>query len=352
MVFLAYHMPQDKLERYFFTALFLGALFLVGLLLYPYFGALAVALVLAVLVHPLYLRILSVLKSESFSALAAVLIALVAILIPASALGYLIVGEVRTAGESLRQNTSIVAAFDPVQEQVNARLPQGFKLDVRRIAGEVVGWLSNNIAAAFASTASFVLKLFVSLIALYYFIKDGPAYKQLLLRFSPLTDDADEEILHKLELVTHALVRGRLMIAVIQGALTSIGFLMVGLPNPILWGSVAAVTAILPTVGTAFVTVPAFLYLVVIHAYVPALVFAIWGIVVIGLVDNILGPRLMGHGRGVSIHPLLILLSVLGGLELFGASGFLTGPLLLAFLIALGHIYAHKYGDHAAPAVA
>lgn len=338
-------MPQDKLERYFFTALFLGALLLVGLLFYPYLSALAVALVLAVLVHPLYLRILGKLKSETLSSLIAVAVALVVILLPASLLGYLIVGEVSAAAESLREGTSIVGAFEPVEARINNILPSGVELDLRKVAGEVVGWLSNNIGQAFASTAAFFLKLFVALIALYYFIKEGSSYKRLLLRFSPLTDDADEEILHKLELVTHALVRGRLMIAVIQGALTSIGFLMVGLPNPILWGSVAAVTAVLPTIGTAFVTVPAFVYLLVIHAYMPALLFAIWGLVVIGLVDNILGPKLMGHGRGVSIHPLLILLAVLGGLELFGPSGFLTGPLLLAFLIALGHIYAHKYGE-------
>lgn len=337
-------MSNDKLEGYFFTTLFIGTLIVVGILFYPYIGALAVALVLAALVHPLYVRLRAVVCNDTGAALATVLLALVLILVPGTFLGYLIVEEVRTIStvSSLPGGITIEDRLRPVQDKLNEVLPRQFNVDVNGLLSAVGTWISRNMGGALESTASVVIRLFVMIIALYYFIKDGALYRKLLVRYSPLSDDEDIEILRKLDLVTHSLIRGRLVIALIQGLLTAIGFILFGLPSPVLWGSVAAVTAIIPTFGTGIVTVPAFLFLILSGQYVAATLFATWGVLVIGMIDNLLGPRLIGYGKGVEIHPLLVLLAVLGGLSVFGAAGFLIGPLLLAFCIALSHIYLQK----------
>ena len=120
--------------------------------------------------------------------------------------------------------------------------------------------------------------------------------------------------------------------------MTEMGFSIFGVPNPILWGSVAAVAALIPGVGTALVLIPSILYLFFIGETVSASGLLVWGIVAVGLVDNILGPKLVG--RGIKLHPFLTLLSILGGISFFGPLGFLFGPLTLSLLFAFLEIYS------------
>ena len=117
-----------------------------------------------------------------------------------------------------------------------------------------------------------------------------------------------------------------------------VGIWIFGIPNATLWGSIAAIAALIPSVGTSLVVLPGVLYLFLFGERFAALGLMIWGMTAVGLIDNILGPHLMK--RGIAIHPFFILLSVLGGLGLFGPVGFLIGPLILALLFALLDIYA------------
>lgn len=335
---------SKRFEDWFFGAVLLSTLVLVGYLFLPYLGALAVALVLAALTHPLYARLQRVLPNDSLASLATVIISTVLLLLPATFIVYQIAGEVSYMAQQLSRDdgSSILDQLGPIEEKVRSFVPAQMDLDVRSLMQDALSAVSRNIGAAFASTAGLLLKLFVALIALYYFLKDGPLYRKKLIHYSPLPDSEDDEVLRKVDMVTHSLIRGRLVIALIQGGLTGIGFVLFGLPNPILWGSVATVTAIIPSVGTAFVTIPAFLYLLLSGQYVAGVLFAVYGLVIIGLVDNLLMPRLVGNSKGVDIHPLLVLLAVLGGLGTFGAAGFLIGPLFLALLVALTHIYSKR----------
>ncbi len=337
-------MVGTKLEGYFFTAILIGALVIVAYLFLPYLGALAVALVTAVLLYPLHCRIQRLVRHEAISAFLSVLLASVLLIVPATLLVYLIVQEVRalTAMFASADMNGVFTLLAPFESVLQDAFPALFDLNIRTVMVEALGIVSRNLGGAFASTAHLLLGLFVSLIALYYFLKDGRRFVRLIIMYSPLADRDDHAVLQKLDMVMHSLIRGGLVIAVLQGLLTGIGFYLFGLPSPILWGSVAGIAAILPTIGTAFVTLPAFLWLLVSASLPEAFLFAAYGLMIIGLVDNILGPRIIGRGKGVEIHPLPVLLSVLGGLGVFGAPGFLIGPMVLAFLIALMHIYAQK----------
>ena len=180
------------------------------------------------------------------------------------------------------------------------------------------------------------------LISLFYFLRDGKSFTQYLKILSPLSDRQDEKILSRLFVAVNSVIKGALSIALIQGFLTGIGFWIFGVPNPVLWGSTAAIAALVPNIGTALVLVPAIGFLYLNGEVAQAIGLGIWSITAVGLIDNILGPYLIN--RGVKIHPLLILLSVIGGLGLFGPVGFLLGPLIISLLFALIDIHFETVG--------
>ncbi len=335
-------MQDSRVERYFFVAVFLFIILLAGAIVYPYLGALVFAGVIAVLVHPVHLRIERRVHHKTLSALLTAFLSALIIILPAVGVSYLVFVEVQGMSVAMQRSglTSIHSIFAPLTDHINHALPSGLTINLEEVVREGAMWISSHIGALFTSTAGMVLRLFVAFIALYYFLKDGHRFRKVFVRFSPLSDEADEEVLKRLDQVVHSLIRGTLLIAVLQGALTGIALWAVGIPNPALWGVVATIGAIIPNVGTGIVFVPAALFLIVTGQYAVTVLLALWGFLVVGLIDNIFRPQLIG--RDVSIHPLLVFLSVLGGLAFFGASGFLIGPLVFGVLVALADIYANK----------
>ena len=175
------------------------------------------------------------------------------------------------------------------------------------------------------------------LFALFYLLRDGRKLKNDIVMLSPLADNYDEKIFLKLRQAIRSIVLGSLVVGLVQGILTGIGFYLFGVPNPALWGSFAVIAALIPGIGTSLVIVPGIIYLFFVTSHLQALGMFIWGLVAVGLVDNFLGPMLVN--RGVRVHPFLILLSVIGGLAYFGPIGFIAGPLVVALLVALLEIY-------------
>ena len=158
------------------------------------------------------------------------------------------------------------------------------------------------------------------IISLFYFLKDGERIVKRLVAVSPLADSYDEQIMKRVGLVLNSIVRGSLIIALTKGFLTALGFAIFGIPNPILWGVVSALASFIPVVGSSIVIVPAILYLFVTSSYAGAIGFAVWGVALVGLSDNLLSPILMK--KGTHIHPFIILLSIFGGLGLFSTHRF------------------------------
>ena len=182
-----------------------------------------------------------------------------------------------------------------------------------------------------------MMSSFLFFIALYYLLKDGHKLKAAIVALSPLADADDETIFQKLERAINSVMKGNLLIALVKGALTLAGFAIFGVPAAILWGSVGVIAALIPGIGTAILFAPAILFLFLSGKVFFGVGLIAWGVLVVGLVDNILGPKLLG--RGMQLHPLIILLSVLGGIGFFGPIGFLLGPLTMSLLFALLDIY-------------
>lgn len=227
-------------------------------------------------------------------------------------------------------------------ETVRDFVAQSASIDIAAYMEILLGWLTGNLGPIFSGAVHFVVDIVVFVIALFYALKDGYMLKRAFVMFSPLADKDDEHIVRTLERAVNSVVVGRLATALVQGVLAIGGFWAFGVPNAVLWGSVAAVTALIPGIGTALVVVPAIAYLYLNGMMFAALGLGIWGVGFVGLVDNIIGPKLIG--RGVAAHPFLILLSVLGGIVFFGPMGFVLGPLAISLLFALLDTYRRDVG--------
>ncbi len=347
-------MMSDKtIQQYFLVALLAAAAVLVFFIVRPFIAPLALGAVFAVVLQPAYLHIRRRLRgSPSLASLVTVLIFLVLILIPCIFFGSRILAEsqqlyVTVASGEWRSgfDTAFAQSVPWLQQYVpdaSARLAEiSASLDEYARAG--LAWLIGHLGVAFSGVSAFLLALFIFFIALYYLLKEGESLSRFLVRLSPLPDTQDEEIMRRLSLAVTSVVRGQFLLALIQGLFVGAGLFLFGVPNAIIWALLAMVAAIIPPLGTAIVTIPAMLFLFVTGASGAALGLLIWAGIA-GLIDNVLGPRLMA--QGMKQHPLVMMLSVLGGIAFFGPVGIFLGPLAVSFfltLIAL-HIESPKHG--------
>jgi predicted PurR-regulated permease PerM len=214
---------------------------------------------------------------------------------------------------------------------------------LREAAARTGPLLMGALAAATRGAVTFALQLFVFLYALFFFLLDGPVILRAILCYVPLAPGQRQELLERFVSVTRAAVRGSLLIGLIQGCLAGLAFWVAGVPGPAFWGTVMIVLSILPVIGSAIVWVPAVIYLFMAGKTVAGIALLAWCATVVSTIDNILRPRLMG--RGARMSDLLILLSTLGGIVLFGAVGFIVGPIVAALFVSVWHIYGDVFRE-------
>jgi predicted PurR-regulated permease PerM len=231
--------------------------------------------------------------------------------------------------------TTIAATFE---DQIQVVIP-GFEINLADQIRRSAEWFTGNLATIFAGTVSTFFLFFIALIASFYFFRDGKELLQLVIKASPLPDSEDREILDRMARAVRAVATGTLLVAMIQAVLATIGMTVVGIDRAVLLGGLVAIGAMIPGVGTGIVMLPVILFLFFSGSLVPAIGLLIWSVLVVGLVDNFVGPYLMS--RGNNMHPFIILLSVLGGLSLFGPIGFLVGPVVVTLFLVLLEIYNH-----------
>lgn len=332
-------MQATRLQQIFFFAALAGILVLAFMVFQPYLVVLAVSAMTAVILHPLHQRLTMWLRGRSgVAALITALILVVVLLIPVALMGTQILREAGELYQSVRLNSDVY--LKTIEDVILAPARIWFPtLDLSLNAGveRILVWVTQNLGAIFSGTANVLLDLLLGIIALFYFLRDGKRFAESFMRLSPLQDRHDRVIMARLTVAVNSVIRGQLFIALIQGALTGFGFWLFGVPNPALWGSVAAVCALVPGVGTSLVLLPGIIVLFVTGQTWQALGLAIWGGLAVGLIDNMLGPYLVG--RGANMHPMWVLFGVLGGISLFGPMGFLLGPMLVSLLFALLDIY-------------
>lgn len=320
----------------------------------PFLAPIVLAAAIAVVFAPLHRWIVRFFfkdkERSSFGALATLSIIVVIIFIPT----LLITGKIYTEVQSMygflideSGRSQVITALNSGAQSLShvfLDLYPAYSFDsfnITDILQKGLEWVFSNLDTVFGGASKVVLSVFIMLLALFYFLRDGRELKRQVITLSPLGDADDEKIFKKLERTIFSIFAGSLAVGIIQGILTGIGFAIFGVPSPALWGSIAAVAALIPGIGTALVLIPGILYLVFTDATGPAIGLLVWSILAVGLIDNFLGPIFVN--RGVKIHPFLILLSVLGGIIFFGPIGFVLGPIVLAFLFSLLEIYKASY---------
>jgi len=234
----------------------------------------------------------------------------------------------------------VLEPLRPYQEQVLAKLGE--------VAAMIGSWSVDFVTSAATSTATALMMLFIALYAMYFFLLDGRRALSKILYYLPLGPDDEERMIGHFVSVARATIKGTIVIAVVQGALGGLAFWVVGLDGAALWGTVMAVLSAIPGLGHALVWVPAAIYLAATGHWGMSLVLVGFCGVVVGSIDNFLRPRLIG--RDTKMSDLMILLSTLGGLVLFGAAGFIVGPIVAALLVTVWELYGAAFRDVLPPA--
>ena len=319
-------------------------------LLLPFYGALLWAVILAIVFNPLHRRFETWTGGRRNLAAALSLLACICIVVIP---GSLILPSLAQEATSI-YNFISAREFDPATtlERVRSLMP-GFLQDALAATSfgslekiqeniiSVLGSASQAIATKAVSigqgTAQLFISLGVMLYVLFFLFRDGPAVSAMIRKASPLSSHHTEYILGKFSAVLKATVKGNVIIAAIQGAIGGIAFWALGIQAPLLWGVLMAVLSLVPAVGAFLIWGPVAAYLMLSGDYAKGITLIVIGALVIGMVDNILRPPLVG--KGVRLPDYVILVSTLGGIALFGINGFVIGPLIAALFVAVWSLF-------------
>ena len=335
---------RDRRLRRIFVLMLAGAfIVLFCLLIMPFFEALVLAAVFAGLLYPLHERIARRLGGrESIAAAATTALALLVVVLPLTGLvGALAKEAVRVSDvvaplvdgqNDVRDFSRVLPRWVPYRGQVLAR--------ANDVIQQVGAFVVERLTQATQSTFIFLLDLFVMLYAMFYFLVRGPELVALLNDYTPLGDEDKHEILTKGVAVTRATLKSLLVIGALQGVLGGIAFAIVGIDSPVFWALAMAVASVLPLLGTAFVWVPAAIALFIRGDTLLGVALVAWcAIVVVGVLDYVVRPRLIGSDA--RMPDLVVLLSTLGGVAMFGVAGLIIGPVIAGlFLTSLGILTA------------
>jgi len=346
-------MPEPRFRRVFPLVLVIATSVALLVVLQAFLVTLLVATIASGLVYPVYTWFVNRLGGRRrIAATLTLLLTLLLVLLPvASVLGIAVrqavqlTTRVRPVVERLVNNPASVdelirrmpghAQLAPYRKQIVARTA-----DVVNNAGAMlITWLS----ATTRSTVELVIHVGLLLYAMFFLLLDGPAMLSAVLRHVPLSADHKAQMTQRFVSIARATIKGTIVIGLIQGLLSGLAFYVAGIPDALFWTVTMMVLSILPVLGGALVWVPACIILALTgHVLKAALVAAYCGLIV-GSVDNVLRPRLVG--RDTEMHDLLILFSTLGGLLVFGPLGFIIGPIIAGLFVTSWSIFAAAFQD-------
>lgn len=214
-------------------------------------------------------------------------------------------------------------------------------------AGEMVGRLSsyliNSLSSVTVLTAQFLFMTLILLYTLFFFLVDGERILKSFMCYLPLKQADEERMLDKFTSVTRATLKGVAVIGILQGSLAGAAFAVVGIPSAVFWGSIMSVMSMVPGIGTAIVWVPAAIILAGSGSYGKAVGLALFCALVVGGLDNLLRPRLVG--KDTRMHELMIFFGTLGGIMMFGLPGIIIGPIVAALVVTVWEIYGVAFKD-------
>ena len=349
----------SPIEERFFLRLLLVVSILFALVLWPFFGAVLWAVVFAILFMRVNRRMGRRLGGRpNVASLLTLGMVIVLVILPLMLVGSMLVQEASGVMERVRSGELDFGryareVFDTLPGWITSVLDRFGLTDFKAIQDRLTGAAAGDSGKAVAGTAlavgqntlEFVVAFFVMLYVLYFLLRDGDDLMRRMKVAIPLAREHQDALIAKFGVVVRASVKGNVVVAILQGALGGLIFWILGVQAPLLWGVVMAILSLLPAVGTALVWGPVAIYFLATGAVVKGLVLLAYGILVIGLVDNVVRPILVG--KDTKIPDWVILVTTLGGMAIFGVNGFLIGPLIAALFIACWDIFTESRGADA-----
>ncbi|MFC0711414.1 AI-2E family transporter [Azorhizophilus paspali] len=311
----------------------------------PFYGAIFWAAVLAILFHPLQIRLLRHLGNHpNLSALLTLIVCVVVAVLPITIVSTLLIQEGATLYNEIEAGQIDFAGMleglktqlpEPLQAQIS-RFGLDSRYDLRdRIANIAMQGSQLLATKAFNighNTFQFILGFFVMLYLLFFFLRDGTALVARIRQAIPLSEMKKSRLFQRITGMVQATIKGSLVVAVIQGSLGGVIFALLGIPQALLWGVAMAFLSFLPALGTGLVWAPVAVYFLLSGAILKSVLLTACGIFIIGLVDNIVRPILVS--KDTRLPDYLVLVSTLGGLALFGLNGFVIGPVIAALFVS------------------
>jgi predicted PurR-regulated permease PerM len=323
--------PVQRAGALVLVAVTLVALYVCFQIALPLLPALAWALALAVIAYPLHRRIAQRVRPPSLAAGVSLCIVVMIFFVPAAFVLDRIVVEVYMHLERLNAEAA-AGQWDNLGERspflASLVAFAGKHFDIRAETQRFLSFVLANLPSLVKASLWTLFEVLMTVFALFYFLRDGERGLAGLREALPLTPSECDDLFHRVGDVIHGTVYGTLLCAAVQGALGGLMFWWLGLPAPTLWGVVMGLLAIVPYLGAFVIWAPAALFLAIDGHWGSALILALWGGVVIALIDNLIYPVLVG--KRMHLHPLLVFIGIMGGLVLFGASGVIVGPIVLA----------------------
>lgn len=349
-------MSTERGAQRVFIALILLSLVLLALVVSPFAEALFFAAVLTGALYPLHQKLTAKLRGRSHLSAGILCFGVVlALLMPVGGIAAFAVKETvhgaRFVSEMIRSEgvSGLVDRLpDPIANGLDAlleRMPaEENELDelLQKQASAQSGKAARAVTGALAATGTALLQSCLMLIAMYFLLVDGAELLAWLERNSPLVRGQTTELFSEFRKVSVAVLVSSLATAGLQAAVAFVGYLIARVPHPLFFTTITFFVAFVPAIGAGGVTLAVSLLLVVLGHPWAALFLAIWGVFVVGLVDNVVKPLLVK--RGLSMHGGIVFFSLLGGLAAFGSVGLVAGPLTVAFFLALVRIYQRDYG--------
>jgi len=347
---------QTWLVTAFFFALFSLILYGAFLILMPFLTAITWAVILTILVYPLYAWLLQRMRGRaSLAALTIIAVITLLVILPGIELARFLSEETILVVQSVRslldgEGKQEWLAKPWVQQLVSwwylvsfrltdfnidwkAMVAQGAQASSKVLVDQVRGIAQNVVV--------FTVNVIVALITLFFLLRDGKEFIHRLQRLLPMDREHQQRLFKNIVDAVLAVVHGSFVVAMVQGLLAGLAYYFLGVPFPVLWGVVTAFVSLLPVGGSTLVSIPATIYLFLQGETIRAFVLLAWSLGIVGTVDNILKPLLIGNRLGLPV--LFLFFGILGGLALFGAVGIILGPVIFALLRALLDLYSEEY---------
>lgn len=345
-------MREDQVNNFVVVLLvvFISAVFLS--MIRSFLMAIFLAGIFAALVRPVYRRLVGLLHGRrSVASVLTLVLVVIVVLLPLGLLTGVVTGQAIKVSQSAMPWVKAQIDQPGALSEFLASVPYYGKIAphsalIMRKAGELVGYISqfliNNLSAATMGAVNFLFLLFTWLYTMYFFLIDGELLLEKILYYLPLKDHDEQQMLERFTSVTRATLKGTAVIGMLQGGLAGVAFWAVGIPSAAFWGAIMVVLSIIPSVGTAIVWVPAAVILGLGGAVGKALGLFVFCAVVVGSVDNLLRPILVG--KDTQMHELMIFFGTLGGIFMFGMVGVIIGPIIAALFVTIWEIYGQAFG--------